>query len=101
MEKVPTPLFSNVMIKNPMQKAMTEALDKELNLLPEKDRNAVLEEKMKTMWGEVRILAVGDTCSTLKKGDSCVATPTAVTQSIPSPGGEYLFVPERAFIAKW
>ena len=100
-EKKPQPLFSDVLIKNPLANGVVDEIEKEAKKLPEKQRGDYLKEQMSTMWGKVEILLVGPDCRALTEGDFAVADPGAVSSSIPTPDNQFLFVSERAFKGKW
>lgn len=103
MEKLgkPSPLFGDVLIKNPLKGDMVASIEDEVKRLPEKEKQAFLEEKMKSMWGFVEILAVGPDCRALEVGDKVIASSQSVTGALPTPDGEYLLVSERSFRGRW
>ena len=103
MEQIgrPKPLFGDVLIENPLNSDTIKSIEEHANKLPEKDRQAFLEEKMSKMWGNVEILAVGEDCRALSPGDIVIGSSNSVTNAMPTPDGKYLFVPERSFRGKW
>ena len=101
VEVLPTPLFGDVLIANPMSKELAAKIDEEAKVLPDKEKEEYFASRIQELWKEVEILAVGDDCRTLQIGDKAIGGANIIQQSLPTPDGKYLLVAERSFRAKW
>jgi hypothetical protein len=100
--KMPEPLWNDVLIHNPMKdEKANEEIEKKAKKLPQAERDEFYRKHMASLWENVEILAVGEEVRKLKVGDRVIGTPEAVTTAMPTPDGNFLFVSERAFKARW
>lgn len=100
-ERMPKPLFSTVLIKNPVTKEMVKEMDEKFERLPEAQRKDHIEKELAKMWSEVDILLAGPDCRAIKAGDLAIAPYTVIQSAMPICEGKYLIIPERSFIAVW
>lgn len=97
----PKPLFSDVIIRNPITDELMATIDSKISKLPEKEREEYLRSNLKDLWAKVEIIEVGSDCRSLKKGDIGMASHSIASHSVPTPDGKFLIVPERMFKAVW
>jgi hypothetical protein len=95
----PTPLGSYVLIANPL--FGIEALEPEVEKLPEKDRKAFVQEKLGDIWESIVILGKGHAVVALEVGDKVISDSSILDGAIPIQFGKYLFVRESKFVGKW
>jgi hypothetical protein len=102
--KLPRPVLSDVLIKNPLTEELSAEIDKEVSMLPKEDREKYLQTKIPTLWYKVTILEKGPECriSGLEKGSEVILDSNTVMNTCTYvENGEYLLFSERAIKAIW
>ncbi len=98
--EIPTPIFNYVLIKNPLFN-IAQKFEKELSDLPPAEREAYMKEKVRPLFRKMEVLAVGETCTTIKKGDFVATTMENASQGIPFNNNQHVLIRETNFICKW
>lgn len=99
--RIPKPLFSEVLIKNPLTAALADEVENTIKKLPASQKEAYLKENFKDMWKEIIVIATGSECRFIKPGDSVIPGPGMLEAATQTPDGKYLFIPERVFKGVW
>lgn len=99
--RVPQALGSDVVILNPLTKAMSEEIALVGEKLPKKEQEAYLNSKLGKLWKTNIIVNVGAKCTELKAGDECISGQHVFEAATGTPNPLYLIVRESIFKAKW
>lgn len=99
--RVPQALGSDVVILNPLTKAMSEEIALVGEKLPKKEQEAYLNSKLGKLWKTNIIVNVGAKCAELKAGDECISGQHVFEAATGTPNPLYLIVRESIFKAKW
>lgn len=101
--KVPKPLDGQVLILNPFYGKDDEMtrLEKELERMPEKDRDEFRKKNFYEIWHHLIVIGVGDQVKDLKAGDEVVSTATEMASAIVLCDEKYLLTRRGSIKAKW
>jgi hypothetical protein len=100
--KLPKPVFSDVLIKNPITQELSESIDKEISMLPKEDRDKYLQEKIPELWSSVEIISVGPDCRMIKPGEKAILDSNGVLNSgLYVLNSGYILFSERLIKAIW
>lgn len=96
----PKPTGSYVLIENPLYEKI-EDLEKELNKLPESEKDEYIKNNISIIWENICALDIGPEVRSIKKGDILITTPLLAKGAIPIMKDKFLMLRERDFVAIW
>lgn len=99
--RVPQALGSDVVILNPLTKAMSEEIALVSEKLPKKEQQEYVNKRLGKLWKTNVIVNVGAKCTELKAGDECISGQHVFEAATGTPNPLYLIVRESIFKAKW
>jgi hypothetical protein len=98
---LPTPTFKDVIVENPLFDK-TEEIRKELEKMPEKNREEYLKKNIDHVWDKVKVIKVSKNVTEVKTNDVVFVDPIKVTDvGIPLQEGKYIQIPEYLIKGIW
>jgi hypothetical protein len=99
--RIPKPLDSQILIKNPITTDAVSELEELGKKLPEKEKKEYYKKQMSKMMDSLEVVSVGPDVKDIEKGDKLVGTEDILQSASPTPDSKFLFVRRSAVKGKW
>lgn len=100
---IPTPLDSHILVKNPFygKDAEMDKLEKELEKMPEKDRDEFRKKHFYDVWHNLEVVKTGASVLDVAVGDTLISTAHAMQNVVVLCDERFLMSRRSNFIGKW